>query len=95
MEEDSLSLSLSSLSLSIHLQHWGVNSVSEVGTLSLEPLHLTFFVLGVLEIGSHELFAQDRLQTAILLISDSSVARITGVSHWCPACLIIFYGTGL
>jgi hypothetical protein len=57
MEEDSLSLSLSSLSLSIHLQHWGVNSVSEAGTLSLEPLHLTFFVLGVLEIGSHELFA--------------------------------------
>jgi hypothetical protein len=32
--------------------------------------------------GSHELFAQDWLQTKILLISASQVARIAQVSHW-------------
>jgi hypothetical protein len=34
------------------------------------------------EIGSLELFAQGWLQTVILLISASWVARIIGVSHW-------------
>jgi hypothetical protein len=37
------------------------------------------------KIGSLELFAQGWLQTAILLISTSPVARITGGSHWHPA----------
>jgi hypothetical protein len=32
------------------------------------------------------------LQTAILLISAFRVARIIGMSHWCPACLV-FDGT--
>jgi hypothetical protein len=43
------------------------------------------FVMGIFEIGSHELFAQGWLWTAILLISASWVARITGVSHRHPA----------
>jgi hypothetical protein len=38
-------------------------------------------VLAIYEIGSHELFAQGRLQIAILLISASRVARITSMSH--------------
>jgi hypothetical protein len=36
------------------------------------------------KIGSHELFAQSWLRTMILLISDSQVARITGMNHWNP-----------
>jgi hypothetical protein len=41
------------------------------------------FVLGIFEIGSHEFICPVWLRTAILLISASWVARITGVSHWC------------
>jgi hypothetical protein len=37
-------------------------------------------VMGYFEIGSHELFAWGWLQTMILLISASWVARITGMS---------------
>jgi hypothetical protein len=37
-------------------------------------------MLGFFEIGSGELFALGWLQTAILLISASSVARITGMN---------------
>jgi hypothetical protein len=33
---------------------------------------------------------QDWPQTVIFLISSSQVARITGVSHWHPACFITF-----
>jgi hypothetical protein len=53
--------------------------------LHLRPLHQPIFVMG---------FFQDRvswtvcpgwLGTAIFLISASWVARIIGVSHWCPA----------
>jgi hypothetical protein len=51
--------------------------------LHLEPFHQPFFVMSVFKIGSRELFAQ--LQTSILLISASWVARITGMSHQCPA----------
>jgi hypothetical protein len=40
---------------------------------------------GFFKIGSLELFPQAGLQTAILLISASWVARITGVSHPCLA----------
>jgi hypothetical protein len=46
-----------------------------------EPLCQPFFVLGSFEIGSQELFGWDWLQTMILLISASGVARIVGVSH--------------
>jgi hypothetical protein len=35
--------------------------------------------------GVTKLFAQAGLKTAILLISSSQVARITGISHWCLA----------
>jgi hypothetical protein len=41
------------------------------------------FVLGIFEIGSCRLFAW--LWTVILMISAYWVARIIGVSHWCPA----------
>jgi hypothetical protein len=40
--------------------------------------------MGFLEIGSQELFAGGWLQTLILLISASWVARITNTSHQCP-----------
>jgi hypothetical protein len=35
------------------------------------------------------------LQTVILLISASWVARITGVSHWCPALFIFVWSLWL
>jgi hypothetical protein len=38
--------------------------------------------MAVFKIGSHELFARGWFVTAVLLISASLVARITGVSHW-------------
>jgi hypothetical protein len=42
-----------------------------------------FFLLGIFEIGSLELFAQVGLGTMILLgISSSQVARIIGERHW-------------
>jgi hypothetical protein len=49
--------------------------------LHLEPLYQPFFVKVFFEIGSLEPFAQGWLRTAILLISASRVARITGMSH--------------
>jgi hypothetical protein len=48
------------------------------GTLPLEPLHQSFFGLGIFEMGS---CCPGWLPTAILLISASQVAMITGVSH--------------
>jgi hypothetical protein len=60
--------------------------------LHLEPLRQPYFC--------DFFFFQDRvswtichgwLQTSILLISASWVARITGVGHWCPARFFIFY----
>jgi hypothetical protein len=54
--------------------------------IKLRPYTLSpFIVMGFFEIGSRELFAWDWLQTVILLISASRVARITGVSHQHPA----------
>jgi hypothetical protein len=38
----------------------------------------------VLKIVSQELFAQAGFQITILLISAFGVARITGMSHYCP-----------
>jgi hypothetical protein len=58
--------------------------------LHLESLHQPFFLMGFFKIGSHKLFAQGWLQTMILLISVSWVARITGVSYQHPAALVIF-----
>jgi hypothetical protein len=55
-------------------------------------------VLGIFEIVSLELFAQGWLQTMILLISASWVAKITGVSHrhpariWAFVCSFLFFG---
>jgi hypothetical protein len=46
-------------------------------------------VLGIFNIGSQELFAWGRLQTAILLISASQVAKIRGISYKCPALQLI------
>jgi hypothetical protein len=60
--------------------------------LHLEPLHQPFFVKRFFEIGSCELFIYlGWLQTAILLISASWVARITGVSHQHPAFRSFWY----
>jgi hypothetical protein len=47
---------------------------------------------------SHELFARGWLQTMILLISASPVARITDVSYWHPAgkkkCIFFLFEAG-
>jgi hypothetical protein len=43
-----------------------------------------FFFFFFFNTGSLELFAVDWLQTVTLLISASWVARITGMSRWCP-----------
>jgi hypothetical protein len=54
-----------------------------IGRCSYHLSHSTspFFVMGFFKIGSHELFAQGWLQTFILQISASWVARIPGMSH--------------
>jgi hypothetical protein len=36
----------------------GLNSGLHAGTLPLQPLRQSFFMLGLFEIGSHELFVQ-------------------------------------
>jgi hypothetical protein len=59
--------------------------------LHLEPLHRPFFVMGIFEIGSHGSICLGWLQTAILLISSSWVARITGVSHQGPTMYFNFW----
>jgi hypothetical protein len=59
------------------------------GSLSLEPLCQPCFVLGIFKIVC-ELFSWAWLQTLILLISTSRVARITGMSHWHLALLHFF-----
>jgi hypothetical protein len=52
--------------------------------LQLKPLHQPFFMKGFFKVESCKLFVQGWLQTKILLIFASWVARITGMSHWCP-----------
>jgi hypothetical protein len=66
------------------LRHWGLNSGPTPWTTTPAP-HPPFlwWVTGTICLGW--------LQTAILLISASWVARLTGVSHWCPAGTILVY----
>jgi hypothetical protein len=52
-----------------------------LGSYSASPFNMMRFF----KIGSQELLSQAWLWTMILLISASWVARITGVSPWCPA----------
>jgi hypothetical protein len=52
--------------------------------LHLEPLHQPYFCEGFFEVGFRRTIYLVWLWTAILLISASWVARITGVSHQCP-----------
>jgi hypothetical protein len=59
------------------------------GFLLFEPLHRPFFVLGIFEIGSCELF----VWAEILLISASQIARIIGVGHQYPDCFYSFVQT--
>jgi hypothetical protein len=61
------------------LWYWSLN----VG-LHLEP----FFVTGVFEMGSHELFVQlaSNLNPPV---SATCVARITGLSHWCLGVIVL------
>jgi hypothetical protein len=49
-----------------------------------ESLHQPYFCEGFFKIGSCGTICPGWLRTAILLISASWVARITGVSHHCP-----------
>jgi hypothetical protein len=59
--------------------------------LHLEPFHQPFFVLNIFEIGSGKLSSQGWPWTAILLISASRVARITG--PWHPAVYVSLYSS--
>jgi hypothetical protein len=52
----------------------------QAGALPLESLHQPFFVLGIFEIGSHNLFAWTGFKPRFS-ISASQVARITDISH--------------
>jgi hypothetical protein len=63
---------------------WGLNSglcTCKADALPLDPLLQSTFVLVILEMDSHELFAQDWPQTAILPILISHEARIIGMNH--------------
>jgi hypothetical protein len=53
--------------------------------LYLEPLQQSFFCNRVFQDRVLRIICPGWLRTAILLISASRVARITGVSHWHPA----------
>jgi hypothetical protein len=57
---------------------------------SWATLPALFFVVSIFKVGSHELFAQASFWTAILLISVSQLARITGVSQQHPPSLFFF-----
>jgi hypothetical protein len=61
--------------------YWGLNSGPHacLAALPLLPLCQPFFVMVIFKVGSRNLFALGWLQTEILLISASWVARITGV----------------
>jgi hypothetical protein len=48
-------------------------------------------MMGFFKIVSLELFCLGWLQTIILLIAASSVARITGMSHQCPALFLFIF----
>jgi hypothetical protein len=54
-------------------------------SLYLEQLHQPFLVMGFIETGSHRTICLNWLQTMILLIAISWVARITGMSQRRPA----------
>jgi hypothetical protein len=48
-------------------------------------------LLGIFKIGFQELLAQAVFEPEIFLISASWLARITGVSHQCPAIRFLKY----
>jgi hypothetical protein len=68
-----------------------------LGSLPLKPLCQPFLVVVFFfyKIGSQELFAKGWLQTSILLIFVSRVARNTGVSHRCLATFLNLEGFDL
>jgi hypothetical protein len=66
--------------------YWGLNSGPYTLTHSTSPFLYIFFWDRV-----SWAICQGWLQTAILLISAFWVARITGVSHQCPAEVYFFY----
>jgi hypothetical protein len=63
----------------------------ELRAYSLSHSTSSFFVMGFFEIRSNILFAWGWLQTSVLLISASWVARIIGMSHQCPADFIFLF----
>jgi hypothetical protein len=67
------------------LQYWGLNSGPT--PWATPPV---LFCDGFFKIGSRELFYPGWLWTLILLIAASWVARIIGMSYWCPASSYIF-----
>jgi hypothetical protein len=68
------------------LWHWTLNS-----GLHFESFQEHSFVMAFFEIGSCKLFAWWWLWTVILPIAVYWVARISGVSHWHPAQIGIFW----
>jgi hypothetical protein len=79
-----------SVSLSEHQPVCFFFGLPFLATLPLEPLHQPFLVLGIFEIGSHELFAWVGFKLPSSWSLPTWVARIIGVSHWCPG-LDFFY----
>jgi hypothetical protein len=79
-------------SLELPFWYWGL-ILGPQACLTFEPLHQSFFVLGIFEIGSQTV-CPGWAQTAILLIAASQVARITDMYHWPLAC-ILFLRWGL
>jgi hypothetical protein len=67
-------------------RYWGLNS----GPSPWATTPAQFFVIGFFWDRVSQTVCPDWLQTEILLISASWVARITGVSHQCPALFIYF-----
>jgi hypothetical protein len=63
--------------------------------LLLEPLHQPFFCDGFFGDRGLRTICLGWLRTLTLLISASRVARITGMSHWCPAGLWVWGQPGL
>jgi hypothetical protein len=62
---------------------WGTGAWTQ--GLHFEPLHQPFFCDGFFHDRVSKTICPSWLQTMILLISASWVARITGVRHWRPA----------
>jgi hypothetical protein len=58
---------------------------------TLEPFYKSFILKSYFKIGSHKIFVRAGFQLLILLISAAWVPGIIGMSHWCPAVVLLFF----